>query len=111
MKTSPSSTTPWRTYLNAQIEDQLMTTALGDCTGLKILDMGGGSGLHARKAVDAGAEVVDVVDISPSALHVGQELEGQLDREDKIRWHIGDATKPFDHLPLEKAGYDVVIAN
>jgi SAM-dependent methyltransferase len=51
---------------------------LGDCTGLKVLDVGGGSGLHARKAIDAGATVVDVVDISPEMMRAGQEIETSL---------------------------------
>ncbi|KAK5131987.1 hypothetical protein LTR08_000407 [Meristemomyces frigidus] len=96
---------------HAQLEKQLVTAAIGDCTNLKVLDIGGGSGLHARKAVDAGATVVDVVDVSPSMLQVGQAIEARLGRPDKIRWHVGDATQAFSHLPLESGGYDVVMAN
>ena len=44
-------------------------------------------------------------------LQVGQSIEAQLNRPDKIRWHVGDATKPFSHLPLDSSGYDIVMAN
>lgn len=93
-----------------QLERELVSTALGDCTGLKVLDIGGGSGLHARKAVDAGAEVVDLIDVSPAMLDVGKAIEAQLGRQDRIRWHEGDATKSFSHLPLAEE-YDVVLTS
>lgn len=35
---------------HGQIEKQLMLAALGDRSGLSVLDIGGGSSLHARKA-------------------------------------------------------------
>lgn len=48
--------------------------ALGDCTGKTILDLGGGTGLHARNALALGAKVVDVVDVSPEMLAIGKRL-------------------------------------
>jgi hypothetical protein len=39
-----------------------MDRALGDCTGLSVLDLGGGNGVRARHAVNLGAIAVDVVD-------------------------------------------------
>jgi len=96
---------------HAQLEKYLVTAAIGDCSNLTVLDIGGGSGTHARKAVDAGASVVDVIDVSSAMLDVGKDIENSLGRSDKIRWHIGDATKSFTHLPLEREGYDIVMAN
>lgn len=48
----------------ARLEVELFTSALGHPEGAVILDLGGGSGLKARQALDAGAKSVDVVDFS-----------------------------------------------
>lgn len=99
------------------IEAQLIATALGDCTGLSVLDIGGGSGLHARRAVDeANAASVDVVDISQEMLRVGQAIQTEKGRLDRIRWLEADATKPLAEQitgdqKLKEGGYDVVMAN
>ena len=89
---------------------ELVEAALGDCSGKTVLDLGGGSGLHARKAVDRGAKIVDNVDISPGMLDMGKATESKLGREGRIRWFVGDMTKPLDHLPLERQ-YDIVMVN
>lgn len=46
----------------AQLEHQLHAAALGDCTGITVLDLGGGQGLRARQVIEHGATAVDVVD-------------------------------------------------
>ena len=89
---------------------QLVEHALGDCTGKTVLDLGGGTGLHARKAVDQGASVVDVVDISKGMMDYGETIEAGSGRKDKIRWFVGDISEPMEQLGLEKA-YDVVMVN
>lgn len=98
----------------SKLEAQLVRIALGDCTGLTVLDLGGGSGLHARRAVDAGA-LVDVFDVSPEMMRVGEAIEAQLDRRDRIRWFEADATRPLAEQvkegSLRSEGYDVVMAN
>lgn len=94
-----------------QLESQLIKIALGDCAGLAILDLGGGTGLHAREAIDLGAVSVDLVDISPGMLKIGQEIEKSLGRENTIRFFEADVSKPLSHLPLHESGYDVVMAN
>lgn len=105
---------------NAQAYDQFITTPLGtleqqlfdlsitDCNGLKVLDLGGGTGLRARDALKAGARTVDVVDISPEMMRIGQEYEKSIGRN-CITWYHGDVSKPLDHLNL--GPYDMVIAN
>jgi len=98
----------YRSFPLGILESQLISSALGSLKDLTVLDLGGGTGLVARHAVDAGAKSVDVVDISPEMLQVGQEIEKSLGR-DKIRWFEADVSKPLDHLPLEK--YDLVMAN
>lgn len=47
---------------NGVLEHQLHDSALGDCAGITVLDLGGGQGLRARQAIDHGAIAVDVVD-------------------------------------------------
>ena len=97
------------------LEGELVNRALGQCTGLTILDLGGGSGIHARRAVEAGAAVVDVFDISSEMLRVGQEAERKAGRQDRIRWFHADATKPLaeqvEQGILPSDGYDIVMAN
>jgi SAM-dependent methyltransferase len=99
----------------SKLEGELISTALGNCAGLTVLDLGGGSGFHARRAVDAGASVVDVVDISPEMMRIGQEVETKLGRGDRIRWFEGDATRPLaeqvEKGKLQSEGYDIVMAN
>lgn len=95
----------------AKLEQELVTKAIGDCTNLTVLDLGGGNGQCDRKAIELGAELVDVVDISPAMLEVGIEIEQKLGREGKIRWFEADAAKAMHHLPLMPDGYDVVMCN
>lgn len=93
-----------------QIESQLVKIALGDCTGLDILDLGGGTGIHAREAIELGAVNLDLVDISPGMIKVAEGVERSLDRN-IIRFFEADISKPLSHLPLREGGYDVVMAN
>ncbi|OCL12149.1 S-adenosyl-L-methionine-dependent methyltransferase [Glonium stellatum] len=96
---------------SGQLESQLIKITLGDCTGLTILDLGGGTGVHAREAIDLGAATVDIIDISPGMLKIGRRIEESLCRENTIRFFEADVSKPFSHLPLCENGYDVVMAN
>ncbi|KAK0391973.1 hypothetical protein NLU13_1471 [Sarocladium strictum] len=101
----------YSTLPSGRLESQLVRIALGDCTGMSILDLGGGSGLHAREAVDLGAARVDVVDISAGMLRIGAEHEKRLGREGVVRYMHGDASQPLSHLGLAPNGYDVVMGN
>ncbi|KAH8205127.1 hypothetical protein TruAng_000692 [Truncatella angustata] len=93
----------------AKLETELFQSALGDCAGLTVLDLGGGSGLKARIAVDGGAAAVDVVDISIEMMRAGQEVEKSIGREGAvIAWHIGDVARALTHLPL-RPSYDLVL--
>jgi len=96
---------------SGRLESQLVKTALGDCTDLSILDLGGGTGLHARTAVELGAKSVDVIDISPAMLKSGQDIETSLGRTHFIRFFEADVARSLSHLPLREGGYDVVMAN
>lgn len=97
-----------------RLESQLVQIALGDCTGLHILDLAGGSGVHARAAVALGAARVDVVDISPGMLRVGRERERALGRAGVVRFFEGDVARPLAAQRLGLLGaraYDVVLGN
>ncbi|GAB1310065.1 S-adenosyl-L-methionine-dependent methyltransferase, Methyltransferase domain 25 [Madurella fahalii] len=103
---------------SSKIEAALIDQALGRPTGLTILDLGGGNGAPARRAVDAGAALVDVVDISSEMLRAGEEIEGKLGRQGRIRWFEADATRPLAEQitasgsdGLRAEGYDIVMAN
>jgi ubiquinone/menaquinone biosynthesis C-methylase UbiE len=63
---------------SGQLGSQLIGIALGNLGGLTVLDLGGGSGVHAREATDLGAAAVDIVDISPGMLKIAHELEESL---------------------------------
>ena len=83
--------------------------ALGDCTGKTVLDLGGGTGLHARNALALGAKLVDVVDISSAMLEIGKNMDVS---ETRLRWLVGDISKPLaeQDLALEDR-YDITMVN
>jgi ubiquinone/menaquinone biosynthesis C-methylase UbiE len=91
------------------LEYDLIGVALGDMTGRTVLDLGGGSGIHARQAVELGAVAVDIVDLSPGMMKVAEDLEKAAGR-DVMRFFEADVAKPLSHLPLREGGYDVVMA-
>lgn len=90
------------------LEQQLFDLSITDCEGLHVLDLGGGTGLRARDALKAGARSVDVVDISPEMMRLGQKHEESISRK-CITWYQADVSKPLDHLNL--GPYDMVVAN
>ena len=103
---------------SGQLESELIKLALGNCKGLSILDLGGGTGLHAREALDLGASSVDVVDVSEEMLRIGEEIErrrqayeSEVHNSNRIRFFEADVSKPLSHLPLHADGYDVVMGN
>jgi len=98
----------------ARLEAELIRTALGDCTDLAILDLGGGSGTHARQAVRAGSRLADVVDISEAMMQIGKDLASRTGEASHIRWHVADASRPLGDQGIEllpPGEYDVVMAN
>ncbi|KAF2724574.1 S-adenosyl-L-methionine-dependent methyltransferase [Polychaeton citri CBS 116435] len=101
----------------SRLSEQLVQYALGDCTGQVILDVGGGSGLHARNAILKGAARVDNVDLSPEMLQNCDLAEEQAGRKpgEYVACFLGDATRPLNHLALpgrDGSGlYDIVMAN
>ncbi|KAJ3569591.1 hypothetical protein NPX13_g6029 [Xylaria arbuscula] len=80
-----------------RLESELFISALGDAPGAEILDLAGGSGIKARLAMDVGAAVVDIVDISPGMMREGKKVEEALNRN-VMRWFEADISKPLDQL-------------
>jgi SAM-dependent methyltransferase len=101
----------YSTLPSGQLEAELIAIALGDCTRLTILDLGGGTGRHARTALAHGAAAVDVVDISPAMLQAGQQQQHDQTEETKLHFFEADVSQPLDHLPLRTDGYDIVMGN
>lgn len=93
-----------------RLETEVFLKALGDPTSLTILDLGGGTGMRARQAVQRGANSVDVVDFSAEMLRVGAQEANKTGVGERIRWHEADVSKPLRGLGLE-ASYDLVMAN
>ena len=96
------------------LDSQLIAAALGhNCTGLTVLDLGGGFGTHGREAVDLGAVAVDVVDLSAGMLRVGAKMDAAhpCHRPGVIHFLQADCGQPLTHLPLRPEDYDVVMAN
>lgn len=93
-----------------KLEDELVKLALGDCKGCRLLDLGGGSGSHARQALEAGATYIDVVDVSEQMLQIGKDIEAKHGR-DIIHWHLADISKPISSelSSLPQSGYDIVM--
>ncbi|PFH59654.1 hypothetical protein XA68_12059 [Ophiocordyceps unilateralis] len=95
----------------AKMAAEFIGKALGNCDGLTVLDLGGGNGLFARRALKAGAKYVDVVDISETMIELGK---GNNEGEGRLRWHIADVTRPLReqcHLSLLDGQYDIVMGN
>lgn len=98
----------------ARLEAELIKTALGDCTGITVLDIGGGSGTYARQAIKAGAKQVDVVDISDSMMQIGRDIEASSSQKSRIRWFKGDGSKSLVNQGvaiLPSGQYDLTMAN
>lgn len=81
--------------------------------GLRVLDLACGIGTYARLALDLGvASHVTGVDISAEMVRVGRELEQKQSQHlPRIEYHVGDCAAPLDHLGLEPASFDLVMAN
>ncbi|KAL7940306.1 hypothetical protein V8C42DRAFT_337873 [Trichoderma barbatum] len=81
-------------------------------TGLKELDFGGGSGLHADKRSMLVQNPLTLL-IPPLKCLVADDAEKQLGHNGKVRTIEADVTKPVDHL--HKKGlhkqYDLVMTN
>jgi malonyl-CoA O-methyltransferase len=84
------------------IEEPEVATALGDVTGLAILDVGCGTGRHAVRLANAGARVTGL-DFSNGMLEKARAKAGS----DRVRFVHQDASGV---LPFEARSFDRVIS-
>lgn len=95
-----------------RLETELFLKALGDPAGLTVLDLGGGTGLRARQAVERGARSADVVDFSAEMLAVGSKEAGRVGLGGSVRWYEADVSRPLGGGAVGLDGpYDIVMAN
>jgi len=78
----------------------------GDLKGLRVLDMGTGTGIQAIQAVNNGAQSVIAVDINPAAIACAKENVTLNNVADKVWVRESDL---FSSLSGEK--FDLIIAN
>ena len=83
---------------------EMVQSALGDCTGKVILDLGGGSGLRAREALALGARRVDNVDLSGAMIARCENEEQRLGRQPRERIVCYQANCFEDLGPLSLPG-------
>lgn len=100
----------------AHVGREMVQIALGDCRGKLILDLGGGSGLRAREAIDLGAARVDNVDLSRAMLNRCNAIEERMGRksEGRLLCYEANCFQSLDHLPLARGEngegmYDIVM--
>ena len=81
--------------------------AVGNLHGMKVADIGSGTGIESIVAILAGADHVDATDISSVAFECATHNVSQNGLSDKISVYQGDL---FSALPADTR-YDVIIAN
>lgn len=94
----------------AVLESQAVIAALGSIKDQTVLDLAGGSGIHARQAVAAGARLVDLVDISSEMLKIAEKAEEAIGRRDAMRFFVADIAGDLSGLGLHEQ-YDIVMVN
>lgn len=87
------------------LEERVFDTALGPVAGLRVLDLGCGTGRHALRLARQGAEVVGL-DLSPGMLAVAARRAEGLDLDLDLALH-----DLHDPLPLAAASVDRVVAS
>jgi ubiquinone/menaquinone biosynthesis C-methylase UbiE len=83
------------------LEEPIVAAALGEVRGLRILDVGCGTGRHAARLAGAGAQVT-AIDFSQEMLAKARAKPGA----DRVRFIRHDLSKP---LPLPSEAFDRVI--
>lgn len=83
---------------------QLLDLKQGDC----ILDIACGNGLYARRLAELGAEVV-AFDFSEQLVERARQRSGP--RDDRIAYHVLDATDESELLTLGTEHYDAAVCN
>ncbi len=84
------------------LEEPIVHELIGDVAGLSVLDLGCGTGRHALRLADAGAEVT-AVDFSEGMLAEARRKPGA----DRVRFVVHDLHEP---LPMPDGSFDRVVS-
>jgi ubiquinone/menaquinone biosynthesis C-methylase UbiE len=84
------------------LEEPVVDRLLGDVAGLDVVDVGCGTGRHAVRLAERGANVVGV-DFSDGMLARAREKDGA----ERVRWVVHDIGEP--PLPLPAGAFDRVL--
>lgn len=83
-------------YVRMEAALQLVSAHVG---GLRVLDIGCGSGRFAFELLEAGAQHVIGVDVSPAAIEAANARRGQSSSVDRLDFMVMDLTDPDVRLP------------
>ena len=84
------------------LEEPIVAAALGEVAGLRVLDLGCGTGRHALRLAAAGASVT-ALDLSPGMLQEARAKAGVL----PIDFRLHDLTQP---LPFFEGVFDLAVS-
>jgi malonyl-CoA O-methyltransferase len=84
------------------LEEPIVAAALGEVAGLRVLDLGCGTGRHALRLAAAGASVT-ALDLSPGMLREARAKAGPL----PIDFRLHDLTRP---LPFPDGVFDLAVS-
>lgn len=81
--------------------------------GIKVLDLGCGTGNYARMLLQLDiADSITGVDISNEMVRVGQAIEQeQRPTEPRITFHVANCAETLEHLGLSPNSFDLVMGN
>ncbi|HEY8704263.1 MAG TPA: methyltransferase domain-containing protein [Gaiellaceae bacterium] len=83
-------------YVRMEAASQLVSAHV---EGLRVLDIGCGSGRFAFELLEAGAQRVIGVDVSPAAIEAANARRGQSSSVDRLDFRVMDLTDPDVRLP------------
>ena len=79
---------------------------VGSVANLRILDLACGSGFYSRQYIAQGASHVTGVDLSSGMIKSAEEATGA---DPKIRYIVGDCTKPLYDVDVPEGSFDLVL--
>jgi SAM-dependent methyltransferase len=91
--------------LSRAIEGPAIESMLGDCSGLRLLDLGCGSGVYTLKFAERGANVVGI-DISSKMIELARSEAAR--KKIAAEFKVGDISKP---LQFQDGDFDLVFSS